>query len=228
MADLISGLLAAGYTGSRNYPLYSDEYYSGTDVSIYFGDTWVDEIVSIQYDMEEKVSPIFGYADYTYSHIAKGSRTVQGKFLINFKRAGYLSAIMERISEADITAVPNAVTRDSMTVINRTMNGSNFADYAAYYEKTMWTEKGTGDGDALYLGHNYPRLSAQSFDIVIGYGAVPGQLVDKSIGHATGYTIPQGTIQIIKSATLTGRSQIIDTSDNGIMEEYSFIAQDIL
>lgn len=220
----ISGLsTAAAAPSSRDYPIYNDDYYSGTDVSIYFGDTWVDEIVSIQFEVQEKVSPIFGYADYIYSRLAKGNRTVYGKFRINFTEAGYMQGIIDRLTKVYNTSLANTMTRESNVIDNQKIGSQSFEEFASNYEQEIWDKKDIVT-DVFARGNNSPSLSAETFDILIGYGTILGS----GTAQMNGYAKPSSTLQIIKNVTLTGRSQIIDTSDNGLMEEYDFIAQDVL
>lgn len=61
-------------------------YYSGTDIRIYFGDNWIDEIVEIEWTMQEQLAPIYGFASYTWDKVARGNRFVQGSFLLTSKK----------------------------------------------------------------------------------------------------------------------------------------------
>ena len=45
--------------GTLEYQVYPEEYFSGCDVSVYFGDAWIDEIVSINFALMEYVQPVF-------------------------------------------------------------------------------------------------------------------------------------------------------------------------
>ena len=72
-------------------------YYSGTDIRIYFGDNWIDEIVEIEWTMQEQLAPIFGYASYTWDKVARGTGWFKF-FSINFKEAGYLQTVLNSLS----------------------------------------------------------------------------------------------------------------------------------
>lgn len=76
--------------------IYNSEYFSGAQVSVYIGDVWVDDITSITFQVEQKRSPLYGYADQYFRDVAKGQVLVQGSFTINFKEAGYLFLILDR------------------------------------------------------------------------------------------------------------------------------------
>lgn len=66
-------------------------------ICLYFGAVFMDEIVSIQYQELEQVRPNFGYADFTFRSVSRGSRLVSGSFTINFKESMYLPKLLETL-----------------------------------------------------------------------------------------------------------------------------------
>ena len=81
------------------YQVFSEEYFSGSDITIYFGDVFVSEISGLEFILQEKVLPIFGYASKTFDATARGTRIVQGSFRVPFREAGYMSTIMTHLGE---------------------------------------------------------------------------------------------------------------------------------
>lgn len=69
-------------------------YYSGLDVSMYFNEVYMDEIVQLQFQEVEQARPLYGYADYVFRKISRGSRLVQGTFTINFKESAYIPKLL--------------------------------------------------------------------------------------------------------------------------------------
>lgn len=76
--------------------IYDQEYFSGSQVSIYIGDIWVDEITSFSYGIQHDKRPLYGYASEVFDDIANGQIIVQGQFTINYKEQGYLWAVLQR------------------------------------------------------------------------------------------------------------------------------------
>lgn len=76
-----------------NYQTYKYDYYSGADCKIFFGDIWVDDIVTVQWTAHQSKTPIYGYASQHYNAVAKGQILVQGTLSITFKETGYLNLI---------------------------------------------------------------------------------------------------------------------------------------
>lgn len=75
------------------------EYFSGSDVTIYFGDTFLSECSGLQFGLEERVQPIHGYGSYTWDCVSRGTRLVTGSFEIPLTDAGYLDAILMHIGQ---------------------------------------------------------------------------------------------------------------------------------
>lgn len=81
-----------------NYRTYPYDYYSGADCKVFYGDIWVDDIVNIQFNVNQNKTPIYGYAAQNFNAVAKGRVIVNGTFTIAFKETGYLNLI-QRVSE---------------------------------------------------------------------------------------------------------------------------------
>lgn len=79
--------------------IYNVEYFSGSQVALYIGDVWVDEITSITYNVTQDRKPLYGYADQLFRDVSKGQVLIQGEFTVNFKEAGYLFLILNRFKQ---------------------------------------------------------------------------------------------------------------------------------
>ena len=99
----------AGVINTRKqteYQYFPEDYFSGSDVTVYFGDVWADDIVSLSFTLEEKVLPIYGYASYTYDEVARGNRLVSGQFTVAFKEVGWLYTILDHVASVGDYARP--------------------------------------------------------------------------------------------------------------------------
>lgn len=81
------------------YQLFPESYFAGADVKIYFGDTFIDDIVGINFVLQEQIKPLYSYNSRTFKECARGNRMVQGMFAIAFRQAGYISAVMDHIGQ---------------------------------------------------------------------------------------------------------------------------------
>ena len=84
------------YRSNEAGMVYDQEYFSGTQATIYIGDVWVDEVTSFAFQVTQAKAPLYGYASQLFDAVSRGPRLVRGQFTINFKEAGYLWLVLER------------------------------------------------------------------------------------------------------------------------------------
>jgi len=241
MAD---GRRVTGYEYSANstteYQRFRNEYFTGADVRIYFGDIWVDEITNLQFTLQEQVAPIFGYASYTWDKVARGNRYIQGSFNINFKESYYLHSVLNRLSSNMKSAKSGSSGfntnqwKEGLDIehLVNAAKGSSFDTIADEFEKSMW-----GQGQMVQeskarqkTSYFYPDDQSQDidsmkqsemrdsgFNILIGYGPM---------NEKDGMKYSETTHSLI-GVQLTGCSQIIGGDGQPIQEQYSFIAKDL-
>ena len=222
---------------STNYRHYSTNYYSGSDIRIYFGDVWVDEITSIEFSLQEQVAPIYGYASFTWDRVARGNRFIQGSFSINFKEVAYLQMIMNSLS-SEVEKNPSSgyfekSEYDKNLSIEALLaqNNQDFHEIANDYEQSFWGEGSKTEtmqkrektsffypnsGETGDLSQN--QLHEHGFNIVIAYGGVcmDGRMNDS-----------HETVQTLMGVQLTSVSQHIGPDGQPIQEMYNFIARDL-
>lgn len=91
-------------------------YFSSIDSEIYFGDTFIDDINHIQYEVIEKVLPIYGFNSHKYDILMNGIRIIQGEFTINFTKSGWLLDIISALgttAESNNGSVEQCQKRDN-------------------------------------------------------------------------------------------------------------------
>ena len=76
---------------------YNQTYWSGLDAAIYFNDLYIGEMVSLQYEIQESVYPLFPYSARTMEGAKHGTRRVFGQFTINYQQAILFWLILEHI-----------------------------------------------------------------------------------------------------------------------------------
>lgn len=235
-----------GRPPSVEYQRFSSDFFTGSDVRIYFGDTWVDEITGIQFNVQEQVQPIYGYASYTYDAVARGSRHIQGQFSINFKESYYLHSVMNRLElkmkEQDEAGVGSQSAdgvygkyNEKITVehlMKSASNNEDFEQYSTMYEKALWgmeTGKSVNNlidnrqSTSFFAPASKVNLSKKGFTIMVLYGPEPGL---KEM-YASGVEDISRTAHSLTGVHITGVSQQVDSTGQPLQEVYSFIAQDI-
>lgn len=83
--------------------IYDLDYFSGSQMFLYIGDVWIDEITSLQYERRQNKTPIYGYASQLYDDLAAGQVIIQGQFSINYKEQGYLWAVLRRYKNISLS-----------------------------------------------------------------------------------------------------------------------------
>ncbi|MGL4820710.1 MAG: hypothetical protein ACRC5C_12125 [Bacilli bacterium] len=218
------------------YPdrLSSNYYYSGSDVRVYFGDMWVDQIVDIQFQLIESVAPIFGYNSYTYDAVARGNRIVQGQFTVQFTEVGYMQTILKGIA-AKMTKYGKAFTKDNFEHVfdkggkrkDRPIHTliTDFDKYSEAYENAIWgsahvevNERKTNTFFYPDSNNNMDILQRKGFNILITYG---GACVEGRPSNS------YKTAQSIIGVQIQDVVQRVDPGGNVVQETYSFIAKDI-
>lgn len=229
---------------SIEYQLFPATYFSGCDVSIYFGDVWIDEINSLEFKLVENKVPIYGYNSYTWDAVAYGARMVSGSFVLNFREANYLNNVLKRYSQSKESAKnylnhlsDRSSTSDafkSMLLEGKTLEelSQNFDKLspedqeraAEMMQQLAWGGRAQiNNQDDLYGQKSYFQDSnnGKGFNIVITYGTgsnIP--LIHSSNGTQT-------TFHKIIGVHLTGVIQHISPDGAPVFEEYGFIAKDL-
>jgi peptidoglycan hydrolase-like protein with peptidoglycan-binding domain len=90
------------------YQIFPEDYFAAADVTLYFGDTWIDDCMALQFSLSEKVIPLYSYGSYTADAFARGNRIVQGSFGIAFREAGYLSTVLDQLAHDSYLRPPIA------------------------------------------------------------------------------------------------------------------------
>lgn len=82
---------------TREYQLFPEEFFSGSQVSIFFGHKFIANCMGFSFSLQEQLKPIYGYASRQFDEMAIGNRIVIGSFQLGFKEAGELNAILNEI-----------------------------------------------------------------------------------------------------------------------------------
>lgn len=218
------------HTESQYFP---EEFFSGADVVIYFGDVWVADLTGFNFSLTETIKPVFGYASHTWDAVKRGIRIINGQFRIAFKDSGYLFTILDKIAEAKERAVPDLAHMFSGMQLAgwqanalRTIEADISA--ASQYETTVWTEPFQPELKEKrkrrpFFDKNL-KLNKYGFDIYISYGPLPYDVAEQ--GNIPAFTGYNNTVSAIRNVQITGCSQILDASGKPVEEMYIFIAQD--
>ena len=186
------------------------KYYSSLDVEIYFGNIYIDEIVKIEYIINQNTMPLFGYNSYIYDQVVQGSRMVQGSFVVNFIQPRYLFSVLE--SMADV------IDNKNQTVSGE---GGNQLSENNTDEELMRQEE---EENLIRIETN--PLWNKSFDIDIMYG----ESVDIHNTIRPKHNMLTGVVLISceQEISSTNNPVLQGMPPGQVFERYSFIARDII
>lgn len=226
--------------GASEYQLFPKEYFSGSDIKIYFGNQLIDEITSLEFQLSEPVLPIYGYASYTPDAWARGSRIINGSFSINFKEAYYLYNMMnlnEYAFKTETMKVSSKIMSSNILDVSEITQNINskaqFEELANKYQAAIWGE-GTDSNMATYISNKpydtnffpnqrQPNLHKNGFNIIIVYGTAQ----NNNNAVYNNNELVSSTIKVINGVQLMGATQQIKGDGIAIQETYSFLASDL-
>jgi hypothetical protein len=241
-----SGNTTIGSSSVPSYPYPSEwvypnsdagKYVTGTQVQIFVGNLFVDELDSIQVMYNSNSIPYFGYASQTWDAVGRGRSIAQGQLCINFISEGYLYTILNEFSIGTSTASidPNVQTLASLyqqqgqlsAQASTTATGANTNSSTASQLSTvnatitsLATTMTPAQLDAVALVLNNAS-SAVSYSNAIDY-KVP--ITIQFITISGGRTITR----TLNNCILTSNEQVIDQSDGVLKDVYGFIAQSFI
>lgn len=236
---------------STEYQRFSNDYFAGSDIRIYFGDVWVDEITSLQFTLQEQVTPIYGYASYTWDKVARGTRHIQGNFSINFKESYYLHYVMNSLSskmQAPSTSSPAfsaATWKEGVSVehLVESADGPTFESVADEFEKSLWGEGSNANINSVvatrkgntFFSPEQRGKNEEDGSATYDQATSQKQLAEQGFNILVGYG-PMNekdgmkaaeTAHTLMGVQITGVSQVIGGDGQPIQEMYSFIARDL-
>jgi hypothetical protein len=88
------------FTSTVKTPRGLKRYFSTIDAEVYFGETYIDDIARLDFQVEEIKMPIYGYNSYTADRIIAGKKVIQGTFAVNFTSAGHITNVVNSISDS--------------------------------------------------------------------------------------------------------------------------------
>jgi len=95
LKDYQGNLITPSGIGSMQYEY---DLFTGSQICMMIGDVVIDSAVSIDFNVTQAKTPVYGYAHQYYTYVADGKVLVQGSFAIGFKESGYLLNPLARFS----------------------------------------------------------------------------------------------------------------------------------
>ena len=196
----------------------NENYFSGSQASLFIGDIWVDDILAIDYSVQHVRTPQYGYGSQHWDFLPAGAITVGGTFTINFREPNYLWLILERYKKFN-------GSKGSREKVNRQLDAELKAlsypgdkrkraqeffnvDNPSTAKESLIAQAREWDG--LPEPDTGENMNHVSFDILLGYGYELG---------------PDTPGETIKDVHILGKSKVVNADGRPIQERYEFIAR---
>lgn len=232
--------------------LQSFSYYSGSQISIWFGDIWVDDILQISWQYEQGKRPIYGYASQYFDAVAKGQILIQGNFTVNFREKGYISYILNNLPklEAELNTTLTGKQKAQQWAVVKEMISTHlragtfgpkgyeeiislaeredFWETSEVYEEVIWGDPESKDDSGNV---DSPGSVTETPDVVQQIYIPKGFNILITYGDISAsdphsfYDMTTSTTKSLNGVHLLGSSQIISVGGEPIQETYSFIAK---
>lgn len=81
-------------TSTIKYENQTKRYFSSIDAEIYMGGVRILDINRIDFSYQENKMPIYGFNSFIPSRVIIGQKLIQGTFIINFTKPGYIAELL--------------------------------------------------------------------------------------------------------------------------------------
>ena len=89
-------------TSTIKYENQNKRYFSSIDAEIYMGGERILDINRIDFSYQENKMPVYGFNSFIPSKVFVGQKLIQGTFIINFTKPGYIAELLNRVKESEI------------------------------------------------------------------------------------------------------------------------------
>jgi hypothetical protein len=199
-------------------------YFTSAQARVYVGKLFVDEMQSIQYQVQTNVVPVYGYASRFADAWGEGKSLVQGQLVINYISEAYMFTLLDEYQNGAGNSTTNTLTADEA-------NGKDLAAVLAA-RKSAYVRTGAiplleDQIKALASTPAAVRAAKQAlrdvgFDPVYMNAAYLRIPFDMTIEIGTG---EHRTYRKLESCRIVSNEQILDQSGQIIGDAYGFVAR---
>lgn len=204
--------------GMINTHLFPYQYFSGADLSLYWNDKYLLEVVALQFQLQEVVQPIYGWNSYVYDRIARGARQLQGSFQVPMVVPDMVRTVLRRIQEEQ--AAPRVVP--GQVRVPERLQGGTPEDFARLEREAMERLAERDETPTTVRTKPYfPTLAG--LDLVIRFGVTNDPSVFPSV-----IDISEANAYRLMGIQILNMRHVIPSDGSPVTEEYAFIARDLV
>jgi hypothetical protein len=234
---------------------YETDYYGGCQLSVFLGETWLNDINVILYNATQAKRPFYGYKSQKFDLVAKGTQIVEGIFAMYYTHTNYLNIAMGQYLKKNSNTSSSQITTDDMANFAQQVQNDTSVLYMLdstdpsklvlpsieelnAQSATSSVSNLSFDNKAALLSEYFwgtsDNANAKPDSTVIEPDNLPpfnitmnfGSYPDDRVKNIPDEASSSHTLKIIKNVEITGHSiQVPD--DSPVIEVYSFIARSI-
>ena len=194
---------------------YFEEYYCGSDIGIFIGTVWVDDIINLQYTLTNNKAPVHGYMSESFDAVARGTYLIQGQFAIAFREVNYLTKVLEKFKTDNKTDVEILESAESLIEKEGSIEGDmDYWEDGQLRRKPIYGQWKNRPDRYGYVDRSFKKGIDRGFDIFVTFGDVSE-------------TNRGGTALGINDVHITSQSLILQANAEPIAEVYTFFAKDV-
>lgn len=224
-----------------NHPSnYFDYYFSGQDIRVIMEGAneeaeYADiPIVQIAWNIEQKKSPVFGFWSFTWDHCALGTRMVSGNLIIPVKYVGYFRDLLKaaaRSRKKKVYPYTRPLTTDDANIEKYWYNNIDPFN-SVNSEPNIYSTHPPFNLEILYGVQNISLASISSSskarELYQLYADDNALLEDTNERLVESDNIAHKNRIVLDACQIMSMSQAISPSGEPILEQYQFIARDMI
>lgn len=203
--------------GLERFEQYDTDYFTGSQVSLWFGPVYVDELLMCAFQTVSNLSPQYDYASSLFKMVLEGQRLIEGSFAIFFKESDYIFRVLQRVKKdqeignvynyGDVVAMSKSQFQQALrgprwkfeNQVSMRPASRSVADITEYIDERIARKN-------LDIEYN-----TDFFDLTIEYG---------------NHREKKFAIRTFEEVKLIGTAQSIAMDDEPVIEIYKFIARE--
>jgi hypothetical protein len=202
-------------------------YFTSAQCQLYIGELFIDELVTVQYALQQNTVPVYGYCSQFADAWGRGRSLVQGQIVVNYVHQGYLYAALANMkkydpatSNLDIDTLALEISRTKQASVNPRLGP--LVNEQAKQQLAGLLLKATPDD--IQRANSFLRSSKTSgTDPYVMNPLYLDKVFDMRIVIGDS---PYQSVRMLEGAKLTGNEQIVDARSGDVLgESYSFIAR---
>jgi endonuclease YncB( thermonuclease family) len=186
-------------------------YFTSAQTKMYIDELFIDELVSIEWGIQENVVPVFGYSSKLADAYAEGRSMIQGQIMLNYTAPWYLGVALQGLRK--YTEGLGEMDSNVVQLAYLMFQGKTPANPGDFTREQLAAAK---------------RLSAEKSTEIYGNARTPAVYKRIPFNITLQFGESRGNRRVLRDCKLTSYNQVVDQSGNPVFESYGFVGRDAI